>query len=120
MFHADKHGLSPDGNDKIRGIALRRSDTPRFVATIQKAVLEILGKEADPTKLPNRLPEILEMVDEELVSLKKREVPLEQLVVSQTLSRVQFPKFRHSHWFGVGQNHNAGNGKVLLGKQLYG
>ena len=81
------YGLSPDGNHKIRGIALRRSDTPKFVANIQMNVLEILAKEADPAKLPNLFPEILEMVDEGLVSLKKREVPLELLVVSQTLSR---------------------------------
>lgn len=81
------YGLSSDGNDKIRGIALRRSDTPQFVAKMQKNVLEILAKETDPTKLPNRLPEILAVVAEQLDSLKKREVPLEQLVVTQTLSR---------------------------------
>ena len=81
------YGLSPDGDHKIRGIALRRSDTPRFVANIQKEVLEILAKEIDPKKLANLLPEILEMVQENLSTLKKREVPLEQLVVTQTLSR---------------------------------
>lgn len=81
------YGLSPDGDHKIRGIALRRSDTSRFVANIQKSVLEILAKEVDPAKLPNCLPEILGMVDERLDTLKKREVPLEQLVVSQRMSR---------------------------------
>jgi DNA polymerase II len=81
------YGLSPDGNHKIRGIALRRGDTPKFVANIQQSVLETLAKEADPAKLPNRLPEILEMVQGQLDSLKKREVPLEQLVVTLTLSK---------------------------------
>ena len=81
------YGLSPDGDHKIRGIALRRSDTPKFVANIQRSVLEILAKETDPAKLPNLLPEILEMVDEQLGSLKKRYIPLKQLLVSQTLSR---------------------------------
>jgi len=81
------YGGDPNGENKIRGIALRRSDTPKFVANIQRGVLEILAKEADPARLPSRLPEILKMVDDELVTLKKREVPLEQLVVSQTLSR---------------------------------
>jgi DNA polymerase-2 len=81
------YGGDPNGENKIRGIALRRSDTPKFVANIQRSVLEILAKETDPAKLPNLFPEILEIVDRGLVSLKKREVPLEQLVVSQTLSR---------------------------------
>ncbi len=81
------YGLSPDGNDKIRGIALRRSDTPKFVANIQRNVLEILAKETDISRLPKLLLEILELVEEQLSLLKKREVPLEQLVVTQTLSR---------------------------------
>jgi DNA polymerase-2 len=81
------YGLSPDGNHKIRGIALRRSDTPQFVANIQNSVLETLAKETDPAKLSHLLPETIEMVQERLDALKKREVPLEQLVVTQTLSR---------------------------------
>jgi len=81
------YGLSCDGNHKIRGIALRRGDTPRFVANLQNDVLEVLAKETDPSNLPKRLPEILEMVESQLSTLKKREVPLEQLVITQTLSR---------------------------------
>jgi len=81
------YGLSPDGEHKIRGIALRRSDTPRFVVNIQSNVLEILAKESDSAKLPNLLPEILKLVHNQLSLLKKREVPLEELVITQTLSR---------------------------------
>ena len=81
------YGLLSNGDHKIRGIALRPSDSPKFVANIQRSVLEILAKETDPTKLPNLLPEILEMVDAQLGSLKKRDIPLEQLLVTQTLSR---------------------------------
>ena len=81
------YGLAPNGNDKIRGIALRRSDTPKFVANIQNAILEILAKETNPAKLPRLLPEIIKMIDERLVALKKREVPPEHLVIRLTLSR---------------------------------
>jgi len=81
------YGLSPDGDHKIRGIALRRSDTPRFVANLQMSVLEILTKETDANKLPTLLPEIVKFVQESLSSLKNREVPLEELGVTQTLSR---------------------------------
>ena len=81
------YGLAPNGNHKIRGIVLRRSDTPKFVASLQSTILEILAKETNPAKLPRLLPEILEMIDERLVSLKKREVPPEHLVIRLTLSR---------------------------------
>ncbi len=51
------------------------------------SVLEILRKEANPTKVPSLLPEIVEFVQEAIAHLKNREVPLEELVVTQTLSR---------------------------------
>jgi DNA polymerase elongation subunit (family B) len=57
------------------------------VANIQNAILEILAKETNPAKLPRLLPEIIKMIDERLVALKKREVPPEHLVIRLTLSR---------------------------------
>ncbi len=81
------YGLASDGCHKIRGIALRRSDTPRFVADIQMAILSILAKETDPNRLSGRLSEILAMIQGKLTLLKEGIVPLQQLVVTQTLSR---------------------------------
>ena len=81
------YGLSPDGEHKIRGIALRRRDTPLFIANTQMMVLNILAKESDPTKLTNLLSEILAVLQEQLATLKAGEVPLEELVVTLTLSR---------------------------------
>ncbi len=81
------YGLSPDGDHKIRGIALRRSDTPRFISNLQMDLLKILGGEPDPNRLLNLLPDLLGRVQEELSALKLGRIPLDQLVVSQTLSR---------------------------------
>jgi DNA polymerase II len=81
------YGLAPDGEDKIRGIALRRHDTPRFVSNIQLEALKILAKEADPARLAGLLPEVLEMVRRQFALLKNRQVPLENLVVRNKLSR---------------------------------
>jgi DNA polymerase elongation subunit (family B) len=57
------------------------------VAKIQRSILEILAKETDLLKLPNLLPEVLRFIREQLDLLKSRSVPLEELVVTQTLSR---------------------------------
>lgn len=81
------YGIAANGEHKLRGIAMRRADTPRFVATVQAGVLELLAKETDSSKLPERFPEILAFVSEQLGVLKNRKVPLEELVVTQTLSR---------------------------------
>lgn len=80
-------GLAHSGEFKIRGLALRREDTPAFVAGTQVQILAVLGKEPDPDRLPALLPEVLEVVRERLAALKRREVPLADLVVTQTLSR---------------------------------
>jgi DNA polymerase elongation subunit (family B) len=64
-------GLSPTGEHKIRGIALRRGDTPLFIASTQMKVLNILAKESDSTKLTELLPEIMEMIQEQLTILKE-------------------------------------------------
>ena len=81
------YGIAANGEHKIRGIALRRGDTSRFVAAVQSGVLEILVKETDPHKLTDLLPHVLIFLRERLAALKSRQVPLEELVVTQTLSR---------------------------------
>ncbi len=80
-------GLLPDGKYKIRGLALRRDDTPSFVANIQMQVLDILGREPNPTQLANLLPSVLQLVREQFTVLNKREVNPDELLVTQTLNR---------------------------------
>jgi len=80
-------GLAQSGEYKIRGLALRREDTPAFVANTQLQILAALANETDLAKLPALLPEVMGIVREKLSALKKRAVPLAELVVTQTLSR---------------------------------
>jgi DNA polymerase-2 len=80
-------GLLSDGGYKIRGLASRREDTPPFVANIQLDVLQILAKEKDPTRLTNLLPEILSLLHERISALNDRNFPIEELLVTQILSR---------------------------------
>ena len=80
-------GLQADGDYKIRGLALRREDTPLFVAETQLQVLQILAKEKDPCKLTHSLPEVLSLLQERISLLKERKIPVDKLLVTQTLSR---------------------------------
>jgi DNA polymerase-2 len=92
------YGLATDGDHKIRGIALRRSDTPRFVSDIQTEILGILARESDPDKLIDLLPEVLDSVQKKLAALRAGEVPLTDLVVTQTLSKElnEYSYFSHA------------------------
>ncbi|HSR21453.1 MAG TPA: DNA polymerase domain-containing protein [Anaerolineales bacterium] len=92
------YGLSPEGDHKIRGIALRRSDTPRFISNLQMDLLNILAREPDPDKLVDLLPQVLGRIQEKLAALKAGQVPLDELVVAQTLSRElnEYSYFSHA------------------------
>jgi len=80
-------GLRSDGEYKIRGLACRREDTPYFVAEAQLQALQILSKEKDSDLLANLLPEVLNMFQERVSALNNQEIPIEKLLVTQTLSR---------------------------------
>ncbi|HET9587957.1 MAG TPA: DNA polymerase domain-containing protein [Anaerolineales bacterium] len=80
-------GLQSDGGYKIRGLASRRDDTPLFVANAQLEILQILAKEKDPGRLTKLLPEVLSMLQETMLALSHRKVPVGELLVTQTLSR---------------------------------
>jgi DNA polymerase-2 len=80
-------GLQSDGGYKVRGLASRREDTPLFIAQAQLQALQILAKEKDPSGLVNLLPELLNMLQEKISALCNRKLPLDELLVTQTLSR---------------------------------
>lgn len=81
------YGLSPAGDHKIRGIALRRGDTPLFVSRAQMKALAILARESEPSRLDGLLPEILEMMREQMTELRAGNIPLDDLVLTHRLSR---------------------------------
>ena len=80
-------GLKLDGKYKIRGLALRREDTPSFVADAQHQILQLLAQEKDLSQLPNVFPNVLKMLKEKISALNHRRIPIEELLVTQTLSR---------------------------------
>ncbi|HEY2980731.1 MAG TPA: DNA polymerase domain-containing protein [Anaerolineales bacterium] len=80
-------GAAEDGELMVRGLALRRGDTSNFTRDTQQQALKILAREPDPARLGRLLPEILEMVRKRLSALKNRQIPMADLVISQTLSR---------------------------------
>jgi DNA polymerase-2 len=80
-------GVFQDGSLKMRGIEARRRDTPSWIAGVQLKILEALAKAPEAGALPECLPGILGLLRRRMAELRSRRVPLEQLLVSQGLSR---------------------------------
>jgi DNA polymerase II len=80
-------GLLPDGEYKLRGLACRREDTPFFVSQAQLYILQILAQQKDPKQLEKLFPEVLNILHERISALSNEKIPVNELLVTQTLSR---------------------------------
>jgi len=80
-------GTFSTGEIKVRGIALRRSDTPPFVATLQRTLLERMAKAGGIGELQAMIPELRQTVEEAVAELRDGRVSPERLVVARRLSK---------------------------------
>jgi DNA polymerase-2 len=80
-------GVFQDGSTKMRGIEVRRRDTPAWIAETQTELLECLAKAVKVEDLPARLPEAQRILRRKQADLRAGRVPLAKLVVRHGLSR---------------------------------
>ncbi len=80
-------GVLNNGEVKYRGIEARRRDTPLWVKKIQLEVLSCLAKARSLDEVPEYLPKVNDILNQAKRDLRNGHVPLEELVVIQSLSR---------------------------------
>ena len=80
-------GVFANGEIKVRGIALRRSDTPPFVAALQRELLERMAKAGRIEELRSMLPELRGVLEEAVARLRDGRVPVEELAIARRLSK---------------------------------
>jgi DNA polymerase-2 len=80
-------GVFQDGSVKVRGIEARRRDTAPFITETQLNLLEILSQALDASELKDVLPKAQAYAHRQMLKLRSGRVPLEELLVSQKLSR---------------------------------
>jgi DNA polymerase-2 len=80
-------GVFQNGKIKTRGIETRRHDTPPWIAQVQLEMIKHLTKVPDGRSLSTSIPGLITFLREQIDELKNGRVPLEQLLVSQRLSR---------------------------------
>lgn len=81
------YGVFESGEVKCRGIMARRGDTPFYIADVQMEAIERMAKKHDLNELRKLIPNLVEFFKSHYQKIVNREIPLERLVISQTLSR---------------------------------
>jgi DNA polymerase elongation subunit (family B) len=80
-------GAFRSGELKLRGIDLRRSDTPPLVAEAQQRMAEVLARADDLAAFAARIPEVLEIFVEYAWRLSEGQVRLTDLTIKRTVSK---------------------------------
>ncbi len=80
-------GAFRDGTLKYRGIECRRSDYPVYIKSAQLALLEHAATAPDAAGYRTMVPDFLAKIEEWERQLREGEVPMEQLVIRQSLSQ---------------------------------
>src|SRR5436309_4849304 len=81
------YGIFEDGKLKVRGIDLRRHDTPDIVRQCQSDMLEIFIKARNSNEFKTLVPQALDTLREYASKLQSNRVPLEELVITRSLSK---------------------------------
>jgi DNA polymerase elongation subunit (family B) len=82
------YGVFQDRTLKVRGIDVRRHDTPSIVEKCQTQMLAIL-KEADNSReFQALIPQVLNTLDDYASRLRSGTVPIEELIITKNLSKM--------------------------------
>lgn len=86
-------GAFLDGSIKYRGIDARRHDTPYFVSSFQLNIINILRQAKTNTQLHFAINQAQLLLQKYIANLHHNQIPLEQLVINQRLSR-EFAEYK--------------------------
>ncbi len=81
------YGVFQNGEQKVRGLELRRHDTAPRIARAQQAMLDCLAQARNATEFLTRVPEALEILRHHVEDIREGRVPFEELVITRTLSK---------------------------------
>ena len=104
--------VAEDGTLKVRGLELRRHDTPPLVARMQQEVLAILAEAHDFAGYAVKLEEAREILRRYQESLSEGSVAIEDLIVSKRLTR-EPREYRKANQIAIAAQQLFGRGVRL-------
>ena len=81
------YGLFGDGSMKIRGLELRRSDTPPLIKNAQMEILKIMARADNVADLYEQIPEVIEVLKGSVDSVMNGTCELQDLVFTSVVSK---------------------------------
>jgi len=81
------YGVMESGKLKVRGIEVRKHDTPRFIYNAQMEMINVFSAANNSTEFMQKIPEALNVVKAYRLKLIDGEVPIEDLIISKHLSK---------------------------------
>jgi DNA polymerase elongation subunit (family B) len=81
------YGLMKNGKLKVRGIDMRRSDTPRIIRNLQEAMLGVLAEAKNASEFYMKIPETIEVLREYMRKVLEHECALPGMVFKTHVSR---------------------------------
>jgi len=81
------YGVLEEGGIKVRGIEARRRDTPQFIRNAQMDMIKTLSKASDASEFREKISESLEVLRRYANKLVNHDVPLDQLIITNQLSK---------------------------------
>ncbi len=81
------YGVMENGKLKVRGIEVRKHDTPRFVYNAQMEMINTFSAANNSKEFMQKIPQALNVVKTYRQKLINGEVPIEDLIVSKHLSK---------------------------------
>jgi DNA polymerase elongation subunit (family B) len=80
------YGVFDSGEIKVRGIEVRKSDTPKFIHDAQSDMIEVLAKARNSEEFLDSIPEALDVLRKYAERLMAREVCTKDLLIEKRLS----------------------------------
>ena len=80
-------GVMENGKVKIRGLEVRRSDTPGFIFDAQTEMIKTLASANNSNELKQKIPEALNVLKTYRQRLLNGEVPISDLIITKHLSK---------------------------------
>jgi DNA polymerase, archaea type len=81
------YGVMESGKLKVRGLEVRKHDTPKFVYNAQMDMINIFSAANNSREFMQKIPQALKIVKAYRQKLLNSEVPIEDLIVSKRLSK---------------------------------
>ena len=81
------YGVMENGKVKVRGIEVRRRDTPKFIFDAQTDIIKAFSTANNVEELYQKIPQALNVVKAYRQKLLNNEIPIWDLVITKHLSK---------------------------------